>query len=172
GPLPNADVVALDFTGRKQGGNPQTCTPTASLCTVNLSAAAPVALSTSPTSVPQSTGSGTFLVAVDGGPYGGTGNPVVTGVFNGQATAGTAINPNNPDRQLTVTVPAGAASQPGLYQVGVVGSPGFPASVSDIAVQPSFASAPTVTPLTAGDTPSSVAIDTSTGRVVVTNQVS
>jgi YVTN family beta-propeller protein len=75
---------------------------------------------------------------------------------------------------LSVTVPAGSASQAGLYQVGVVSDTGgIPVATSNLAVQSKYTSSPVaLATLPVGTTPVAVAINSATGIAAVVNQAS
>jgi YVTN family beta-propeller protein len=170
--LPSTNSVSLTFTAARQGGTPQPCAPNATACQLVLSPERPVITGSTPDSIAQGGGS-PFSFSVNGGFYGTPLNPVVTGLFSGQPIF-PSISSTNPDRQLNVTVPANAAAQAGLYEVGVKSdTSGIPAATKNLAIQTQYTSSPTATAtLPVGTLPQSVAINSATGIAAVVNQTS
>ena len=171
-PFPSTNSVFLNFTAARQKGTQQGCTPDPSQCQLVLSPQRPVIVGTTPDSIQPSAGTA-FSFNVDGGFYGTALNPVVTAQFNG-AQLFPSINAQNPDRQLTVTASTSAASQPGLYQLGVTSdTSGIAPATSNIAVPPRFPFSPTaLATLPVGTKPYAVAINSATGQAVVANETS
>jgi DNA-binding beta-propeller fold protein YncE len=135
---------------------------------LNVFAARPVLVASSPDSVPES-GAGAN-VSLTGGYY----SPSTSVTFNGQTV--TASSANGSTRQLTAAIPAGGLATPGLYPIVVQNSgvaSGRPfMSALNLAVTPdptSIPSAPALGPISVGSSPSAVAIDESRGIAVVAN---
>lgn len=106
----------------------------------------------------------TFNVNINGGYY----SPSVTAAFDGQLRAAAISN----SRQLQTTISAADLATAGLFSLSVrnpAASPQFAAS--NLAVQP--ASLPTtLATLAVGNSPSAVAVNTSTGIAVIANSAS
>jgi DNA-binding beta-propeller fold protein YncE len=170
--LPSTNSVSLTFAVGRQGGSPQACSPNPTQCQLILSPERPVISGTTPDSVSRSIGAA-FSFNVNGGFFGTPLDPVVTAQFGGQPIF-PSISSVNPDRQMSVTVPASGVSQPGLYEVGVVSdTSGIPPSTSNLAVQNQYSSSPTaLTTVAVGTTPTAVAVNSATGIAAVVNQVS
>jgi DNA-binding beta-propeller fold protein YncE len=123
------------------------------------------------------------------------GNSVVNVLFNGQSVPiFNALSPSSsnftlvPDRQLKLTLDSSLVSGgPGLYPIAVVnnvscppsgmpvcgtGSPNGSIAAANLAVQPTSTPTQLGSPISVGTTPTSVAINTAMGIVVVTNQAS
>jgi DNA-binding beta-propeller fold protein YncE len=179
----SGSTVTLTFTVQRQGGAPQSCSP--SPCTLVLSPVRPAVVASSPDSIslPGAT-SGTFPVTLDGGYFGTSNNfasiigtAVVQAQFNGNTIAAPTFNA---DRQIVIPVPnsdvTGSGNGPGLYPITVTnkvsGSTNGSMAAINLAVQPTAAPAPVGSPsvLSVGTRPSSVAIDTARGLAVVANQ--
>ena len=142
--------------------------------TLTVSPVRPAIVSVTPDSVPQNGPS--FTASFNGGYYGTAANPAVTAEFNGQPRTGSVIN----TRQLNVTIQASDLSQAGLFPL-VIRNNGVPAgspaiATTNIAVEPvvgtpspsTFTACPPVGAVCTQ--PSSVAINTATGTVVVANR--
>jgi hypothetical protein len=141
-----------------------------------------------PDSFPQTTASSATTFSIDGGYYGGGSNPVVKLLFNGQLTTVSSFNP----RQFTASLLNGQVPGPGLYPLSVQSNaqtapPLFPTATGNVAVQPVFSDInaiyqPTTPPpapvfppkiaLPAGGTPSSMALNSTKGYAVITEQAS
>jgi DNA-binding beta-propeller fold protein YncE len=130
----------------------------------------PAIVASAPRSVPS--GGSNFDVILTGGHFGAS-----TGVeFNGQP-ASLDSSANNDSRHLSVVIPSGSASSPGLYPVVVTNSDaasvGAPSTTAaNVAVQPASANIPTSMPVAnipVGTSPSAVAIDKADGIAVVVN---
>jgi len=136
----------------------------------------PAIIASAPSSVSQNASS--VGIALTGGYF----SPTVQASFNGASLG--AIIPTS-TRQLSVTVPPGDLSGPGLYPLVLENSqlapPAVlnplippPAGVSavNVAVEPASASIPTaplVPSIAVGKTPSAVAINPATGEAIVAN---
>jgi DNA-binding beta-propeller fold protein YncE len=117
-------------------------------------------------------GGSTIDVNLTGGHFGTS-----TGVqFNGQAAA-LDSSANNDSRHLSVVIPLGSLSIPGLYplvvQNGDAASAGVPSMTAvNLAVQPAPANIPTSSPfgpISVGSNPSAVDVDKADGIAVVVN---
>ncbi len=168
--LPSTNSVSLTFTASRQNGPVQNCSPSPTQCQLILSPQRPVIVGTTPDSISQGSGSG-FSFSVNGGFFGTPLDPLVTAQFSGQPVF-PSISSVNADRQLSVTVPANAGSQAGLYEVGVVSdTSGIPPATSNLAVQTNYTSSPTaIATLPVGTMPQAVAINSATGIAAVVNQ--
>lgn len=127
-------------------------------------------------SIPDSATAGTVTgIQLNGGYYGPSGGPAVSGLFDGfLAQTVTSANP----RQISMTLAAGTlgAAGPGLYQVSVLRPATTPSlAATNIAAQPDPAvNAPFVVgaPLALGGVnpaPVAIAVDTTTGIAIVAN---
>ncbi|MBI3404038.1 MAG: hypothetical protein HY046_01095 [Acidobacteria bacterium] len=121
----------------------------------------PALIGTAPNSVVQ--GSPTATVNFNGGYF----SPAVSAFFNGGIRAATIASA----QQLGVTLSAGDLSSPGLFAVGVQ-NPTATQTLAEVnlAIQPTAAASTVTTVATGGTTPSSVAINTTTGIAVVANK--
>jgi len=126
---------------------------------LNIVAAGPALISTTPDSTTE--GAGSLSIGFDGGYYGSE----TTAQINGSVRSATVTN----SRQLDVTATSDDVALAGLYSVSVLNS-GMPQQITagNFAVAPT--DSPTVlTTLGVGTNPNAVAIDTSTGIAVVAN---
>lgn len=156
----NTQVLAVE-----QGGNesqPQF---------LNIVPVRPVVVSSSPDSVSQNQSN--VSVNLTGGFF----SPSVCVQFNGQTVA---QNTGATSRQMTVTIPAGSLSTPGLYPIitqlnqtnsmsSCVPATGFSISAVNLAVEPSLIPGAPNAPIAVGTNPSAVAIDPSGGLALVAN---
>jgi DNA-binding beta-propeller fold protein YncE len=126
---------------------------------INIVAAAPALISTTPDSTTQ--GAGSLSITFDGGYYGSE----TIAQISGSARSATVIN----SRQLNVAATSVDVSTAGLFSVSALNS-GLPQQISagNFAVAPTDA-AVVLTTLGVGTSPNAVAIDTSTGVAVVAN---
>ena len=150
-------------------------------CPLNLVYASPGLVAAVPDSYPQGTNS---QFSTDGGYYGGGSSPIVNLLFNGNLNIASAFGP----RKFTGPLQGSQTQSPGLYPVSVVSNapqggqppfnpPPYPVVTTNVAVQPTFASAPTpgdiALPAVSGATnlaPSSIAVDSTKGYAVLTEQ--
>jgi YVTN family beta-propeller protein len=126
---------------------------------INIVAAAPALISTTPDSTTQ--GAGSLSITFDGGYYGSE----TIGQIGGNVRSATVTN----SRQLNVTATGDDVTTAGLFSVSALNS-GLPQQITagNFAVAPT--DSPTVlTTLGVGTSPTAVAIDTSTGIAVVAN---
>jgi DNA-binding beta-propeller fold protein YncE len=176
----------------RQNGVVQTCPasdPTKFVqCQIVVTVVRPAVSGPSPDNMPQGSG-GVRSFNVNGGFYGTTSLPAVHATFDGDAQTRTATV-NNP-RQISVTIgsiptnppttpppfnnPADF-STPGLHQVAIRSdSDPTKFAATNLAIQPVFGSSLSAitpdpgSPLSVGTTPSDVAINPATGRVIVAN---
>jgi DNA-binding beta-propeller fold protein YncE len=107
---------------------------------------------------------------LDGGFFGAPGNPVVSVSYNG----GTVGVPAPGSRQLTFTV--GPGNQAGLFPLSVTNSSATPSTATtNVAIQPDLVHAPATIKATlplSGTAPSAIAVDSTLGVAVVTEQAS
>ena len=181
-PTPPNTTATLTITVERQNGTPQSC-PDVTLCQIALTPERPAIAGPSPDSVTQGS-AGSLNFNIDGGFFGTTTSPVVTGKFNGSART-TIVNPSgtavDSGRQLSVVVGGGLNSNdlstPGLYPVTVQNN-AQPQQVAtaNLAVRPAYgppaSSISTITNTVValpGTKSSAVAIDTSTALAVVAN---
>ncbi len=158
---------------------------------INLVYANPALVAAVPDSYPQGTNT---QFSTDGGYYGGGNSPIVNLLFDGTSNIATAFSA----RQFTGPLAGSQTNSPGLYPVSIVSNapqggqppfnpPPYPAVTTDVAVQPVFANlASTYNPTTpaptqayppdvallggANATPSSMAINSTKGYAVITEQ--
>lgn len=157
-------------TVSQQLGTQQSCTVQAQ-CQLALMSVRPAIIGAP--SVPQSAGSGSFDINLDGGYFGTPANPAVTAKFGGSArplAVHDGVNTSNRDRQLTVTLNASDVTTPGLYPVELDNNATGAPSIVNLAVQPTSPTPSQLGSLTVGINPAAVAIDTATGIAVVANQ--
>src|SRR5207302_1613743 len=171
----SGSTVTLTVTVERQGGTQQVCS---SPCQLVLSPVRPAVVAATPDSIQQPSGGTTsFNVTLDGGFFGTANSPVVNAQFNGNSNGTLQFNS---DRQLVLAVPVSAVTSgpgtgPGLYPINVTdkvsGSANGSLAAINLAVQPSFSTAPSQSAsISVGMTPTSVAINTATGFAVVANQ--
>lgn len=158
--LTQAGTVAVGV--QDQEGNPP------SVQNLNVIAVRPAVISTSPESVPQSSASSPTVV-LTGGFFASS---ATTATFNGQPVTATVTS----SRQLSLEIPSGNLSTPGLYPIEVTNSgltPGAPAmSAINLGVTPlpgSIPSSANALTVAVGSSPSAVAIDKADGIAVVAN---
>ncbi len=156
----NTQVLAV-----QQGGNlsqPQF---------LNIVPVRPVVVSSSPDTVAQNQSNASVSL------IGGFFSPSVCVQFNGQTVA---TNTGATSRQMSVTIPSGSLSSPGLYPIitqltqsnsqnSCVPATGFSISAVNLAVEPNVIPGAPNAPITVGTNPSAVAIDPSGGLAVVAN---
>jgi DNA-binding beta-propeller fold protein YncE len=139
---------------------------------LNVVTVRPAVVGSSPESVSQnSVGANVILTGGFFSP-----NSATTATFNGLGPVQGVVTAYDSSRQLTVSVPAGNLTTPGLYPV-VVQNSGIAAdqpsiSAVNLAVTPvptSIPTAPTVAAIPVGSGPSAVAIDEPDGIAVVAN---
>ena len=134
-----------------------------------------------PDSFPQNTPAGNTNFEVDGGYFGGNGNPIAKLFFNGQLT--TVDQKNSGPRQYFSSLQNVQIPPPGLYPLSVqsneqVNTPLFPTATTNVAVQPTFSSlnpvgGPLALPAGGGNTnlaPSSLALNSTRGYALVAEQ--
>jgi YVTN family beta-propeller protein len=167
-----AQAVPLPITVQRQNGDVSTCTsPTG--CTLQINVVRPAVVASSPDSVAST--SAAFGVSLTGGFFA----PAVTNAtFNGFPGTGTGVGAGitlSGSRQMTVNIPAGGLSTPGLYPI-IVQNSGLPSGSSstsgvNIAVTPASIAqtAPIATVMGLGSTPSAIAVDQADGLAVVAN---
>jgi DNA-binding beta-propeller fold protein YncE len=126
---------------------------------INIVAAAPALISTTPDSTTQ--GAGSLSITFDGGYYGSE----TIAQISGNVRSATVTN----SRQLNVTATGDDVTTAGLFSVSALNS-GLPQQITagNFAVAPTDSPA-VLTTLGVGTSPTSVAIDTSTGIAVVAN---
>lgn len=190
-PIAPATTTTLTFSVQREGGAPQPCSP--SPCQLVLSPVRPALVASTPDSIPlPASGSGSFNLTLDGGYFGTTnagggfsGTPVVQVRVNGNPVSTPQFS--NSDRELLLNVPAntlGSTPSQGLYPITVTnivscppsgtppcgtGSPNGSIAAANLAVQPTTGPG-SPSPITVGNNPSSVGINTATGLAVVANQ--
>jgi hypothetical protein len=159
---------------------------------LNLVYASPALVAAIPDSYPQGTNT---EFSTDGGYYGGGNSPIVALLFDGSLNVATAFSA----RQFTGPLQGSQTNSPGLYPVSIVSNapangqppfnpPPYPVVTTDVAVQPVFANLaatynPTTTPTPpqvyppsisllggASAAPGSIAIDSTKGYAVITEQ--
>ncbi len=134
--------------------------------TITIAAVRPALVASLPDSQPQSSLSGSLTL--DGGYYGPSSGPIVSGLFDGSTRTVTTATA----RQLNVALnPGDLSNLPGLYQVGVAnGSAPQPLALTNFAIQPSPASpslAGANLPLGTGASPSAITLDRTRGIAFV-----
>lgn len=173
--IPGAATPTPPCTATSSGSGTSVITSIA--CPISLVYAPPALVAAVPDSFPQ--GQSTTL-AVNGGYYGGSNSPIVKLLLDGALDTVQTFGP----RQF-VGSPAGSQLQnPGLYEVSIqsnapLGSqPMFPIVTTNVAVQPTFGTTPTVATIPLNTTPasgtnlapSSFALDSAKGFAVMTEQ--
>ena len=145
--------------------------------------ASPALVAAVPDSFPQGSSTTGSEILMNGGFFGGGSNPIVKMLFDGNLTTTTSDAP----RQLRATLTGNQTSVPGLFAVGVQSNaiaqgaamlPPFQLAQTNVAIQPNFQTAPTVTgniPLPASGAstnlaPSSIALNSTKGYAVITEQ--
>jgi YVTN family beta-propeller protein len=137
---------------------------------LNIVPVRPGVISSLPDSVSQTTGG--VNVSLTGGLFFNAPGGSTSAIFNGQTVTTSATS----SRQLSVTIPPGALSAPGLYPI-LVQNPGIPANLSSVsalnlAVTPNppstIPTAPIAT-LPVGASPSAIAIDPVLNLAAVAN---
>ncbi len=158
---------------------PVTETP-GGIFTYNILPVRPTSVASVPTDILQGgTSSGNIGITIDGGYFGASGQ-LANVVFQGNTLPGATNGQGQPlsgPKQLNMQLPSGAINNgpPGLYSLSVGRtSPPLPfennAAVTDLAVFPSYATAPPVlvgTPVAAGTNPSAIGIDQTLGVAAV-----
>jgi YVTN family beta-propeller protein len=138
--------------------------------TLNVVSVRPAVIGASPDSGLQ--GGGAFSFNVNGGYYGASVSPVVTGEFAG-STRLTSVNAANEGRQASVTIGSADLATAGLFPVTLRNiSDTTLFSAANLAVQPSAAPGVLGAPIPVGSQPGAIAINTATGVAVVTNRCS
>ncbi|MGB7845619.1 MAG: hypothetical protein WBL63_08395 [Candidatus Acidiferrum sp.] len=146
-------------------------------CTLQLVYASPALVAAVPDSYPQGVAT---QFSADGGYYGGGTSPIVELLFNGNLNLASSFGP----RQFTGPLQGSQIPSPGLYPISVVWEaaatqppPPYPAVVTNVAVQPTFSSAPVpasiplpAAPGGANLAPSSIAVNSTKGYAVITEQ--
>ncbi|MCU1342905.1 MAG: Ig domain protein group 2 domain protein, partial [Candidatus Acidoferrum typicum] len=166
----------LAITVSRQGGSPQVCSPTLSLCRIVVAGVRPAIIGPSPDSIQQSNSGGALDFGINGGFFGTTGTTAVSATYDGKPRP---VQVNNA-RQMTITiggtgVNASDLSIPGLHPVAVISdADATKFAVTNVAVQPNYGggstiSNPTTVGLALGSSPSDVAINPATGLAVVAN---
>lgn len=162
---------------------------TAVACPIHIVNASPGLVAAVPDSIQQAASGATSVpVAVDGG-YFGSGGSSVQLQFAGQ-TVNPPQNSGSGPRQIKGSTNSFQLPPPGLYEISVTATtaagapPTFPAAITNAAVQPNFATAPTVAapvPLNqppspaapiANFAPSDIALDSVKGFAVIAEQAS
>ena len=158
--------------------NPDGSTNTTSIsCPLNLIYASPALVAAVPDSFPQGQDA---QIAVNGGYYGATNQPIVSLLLDGGLDTVFQSGP----RQFIGSPKGSQLASPGLYEVSIQSqaaqatAPLFPLVTSNFAVQPNFQSVGTVTSVPLPTTPasganlapSSFAIDSTKGYAVMTEQ--
>jgi DNA-binding beta-propeller fold protein YncE len=140
--------------------------------TTNLSVVTvrPAVVASSPDSVSENSVGGANVLLTGGffSTGGLLGAGATSATFDGQAVATTV----NSSRQLSLSIPSGDLSTPGLYPIVVQNSGVAAMSALNLAVTPSASSippSPNGLPITVGAGPSAVAIDEADGTAVVAN---
>ena len=150
-------------------------------CPLTLVYASPAMVAAVPDSFPQGT---TGQFSADGGYYGAGSSPIVNLLFNGTLNLATAFGP----RQFTGPLQGSQVESPGLYPVSIASNaplggqppfapPPYPAVTANVAVQPTFLTSPVpqnisfpAAPGGTNLTPSSIAVNSTKGYAVVTEQ--
>ncbi|MCL4523304.1 MAG: hypothetical protein M1451_05250, partial [Acidobacteria bacterium] len=160
--LASTGTLALDV--QRQNGTTSTAL---NLAVVSVR---PAMVGAAPDSAAQ--GSGTLTFNVNGGYFGASTNPSITGEFAGN-TRSTTVNTANEGRQASVTVSAADLSTAGLFPVAVrnISNPALFAA-TNLAVRPSAAPSVVGPPIAVGSLPGAIAINEATGIAVVTNRCS
>jgi DNA-binding beta-propeller fold protein YncE len=176
--VPTSGVLAI--TVSRQGGSPQDCSPTLSLCRIVVAGVRPAIIGPSPDSIQQSTSGGALDFGINGGFFGTNGTTAVSATYDGKPRPVQVDNA----RQMTITIGGTGSSGanvsdlsiPGLHPVAVISdADATKFAVTNIAVQPNYQGGSTIsnqTPplaLTPGSSPSDVAINPATGWAVVAN---
>jgi hypothetical protein len=178
--LANAGTAQITVNNIPDANNPGKTTSIS--YPLNLVYASPALVSAVPDSYPQ--GNNTQF-STDGGYYGGGNSPIVNLLFNGNLNIATAFNA----RQFTGPLEGSQTQSPGLYPVSIVSNapkngqppfnpPPYPNVTTNVAVQPVFANLASSTtpppsiPLMGGAnaTPSGIAVNTTKGYAVITEQ--
>jgi DNA-binding beta-propeller fold protein YncE len=113
-------------------------------------------------------------ISLDGGFFGAPGNPVVSASFQGLARS----SPVPASRQLQINLNTGDLGTAGLFPISVTNNSATPSTaVTNFAVQPDLVNAPatikaTLTLPGANPVPSAIAVDSTLGIAVVTEQAS
>src|SRR5208282_4207026 len=165
-------------------------------CSLTIAYTSPALVAASPDSFPQPTANTNTSIQVDGGYYGGPNTPIVKLLLDGSSNGFAGSS----SRQFSGSQQGGSSLQnPGLYEVSVVSNapqgaqPPFPTVTTNVAVQPTFANfnpnpnppllcpnipaaqnpatfPPCLTLTGTNPLPSSIALDSTNGFAVLTEQ--
>jgi DNA-binding beta-propeller fold protein YncE len=160
--LTTAGTLAIDLE-RLNG----TATPTVNVTVVPVR---PAFVGATPDSGVQ--GGPAFSFNVNGGFFGPSTSPIITGEFAGNLRS-IAVNPANDTRQASLTVGPSDLATAGLFEVGVRSATN-PAlfAATNLAVRPTGAASIIGTPIMVGTQPDAIAINQVTGIAVVANRCS
>lgn len=153
-------------------------------CPINLVYASPAVVAAVPDSYPQNTAGQQF--AADGGYFGASGHSLVELLFNGNLTTQQSGGLSTNSRRVLGPLDQSQTASPGLYPVSVTwqattppNAPPFPSATTNVAVQPTFSTAPTPASISlpaAGTVtnlaPSSMVVDSANGYAYITEQAS
>ncbi len=142
---------------------------------VNLQVVAvrPSLIASVPDSLPVSSSVAGSLI-LDGGFFGGPATPVVSASFAG-SNLSSPPTPGPGSRQLTVNLNVGNLAQAGLFPISVTNNSATPSmATTNLAVQPDLVGSPASIKATLplSGTPSAIAVDSTLGIAVVTEQAS
>jgi DNA-binding beta-propeller fold protein YncE len=111
-------------------------------------------------------------IGLDGGFFGAPGNPVVSAFFGGSQRS----SPVPASRQLQISLNTGDLGKAGLFPISVTNNSATPSTaVTNFAVQPDLVGSPASIKATlplSGTAPSAIAVDSTLGVAVVTEQAS